>query len=316
MMDAELNAPRLLRVLLATDGSPAAEAAISLAAALPLLHGASFRAVSVLRRWDAPLPQLPQHQAGELTALEGAEREAAKVALQTATEQLDGLDRRIDARLLEGEPAHAILAAAEEFSADLIAIGSRGLTGLEGFLLGSVARNVAKHAHCSVLVAHALAVGSEAETPAPTSIRSIVVGVDGSAGGGQALELLAGLDWPATTRITLAHVTHRANPYHFLPPGNPDAFQREIETVRRGHWATARALLEPARQRLERAELSAETEIREGDPANELMTLAREREADLILCGARGTSLIQRLLVGSVADRLLRGARIPVLLAR
>lgn len=316
MLDAELNVPRLLRVLVATDGSPAAEAALSLASALPLPQGACFRAVSVIRRWNAPLPPLPQHQAAELTALESAEREAANQAIQAAATHIAAANHDVDTRLLEGEPAHAILAAAEEFSADLIAIGSRGLTGLEGFLLGGVARNVAKHAHCSVLVAHASGAATDDETLAPAAIHSVVVGVDGSVGGNRALELVAGLAWPATTRITLAHVAHQANPYHFLPPGDPDVFHREIETVRRGHWSAARAVLEPARQRLERAELPAETEIREGDAANELMTLAREHQADLIVAGARGSSLIQRLLVGSVADRLLRGARIPVLLVR
>src|SRR5215218_2924741 len=112
MMDAELNAPRLLRVLIATDGSPAAEAAMSLAAALPLPQGASFCVVSVIRRWNAPLPQLPQHQAGELTALEGAERDAAREALESAAEQLAAGNHTVDTRLVEGEPAHTILAAA------------------------------------------------------------------------------------------------------------------------------------------------------------------------------------------------------------
>jgi nucleotide-binding universal stress UspA family protein len=316
MLDAELNAPRLLRVLVATDGSAAADAATALAAALPLPTGATFRAVSVTRPWNAPLPHLAQTQLGELASLENAERDAARAALQSAADLIEGTDRDVDTRLLEGDPAHAILAAAEEFSADLIAVGSRGLTGLEGFLLGGVARNVAKHAHCSVLVAHSPETGRDTHPDAPKVPQSVVVGVDGSHHGGKALELVAGLGWPSTTRIMLAHVVASANPYHLLPPGDPDAFHREIEALRRGRWAAGRALLEPARQRLERAELSAETDIREGDAANELMTLGRERDADLIVCGARGSSLIQRLLVGSVADRLLRGARIPVLLAR
>ncbi len=51
-----------------------------------------------------------------------------------------------------GDPAAEILGAAQDAHADLVVVGSRGLTGLESLLLGSVARNVLSHAHCSVLI--------------------------------------------------------------------------------------------------------------------------------------------------------------------
>ena len=49
-----------------------------------------------------------------------------------------------EVELRDGEPAHQIIAAAEEWGADLIVVGSKGLTGLDRFLLGSVAGNVAR----------------------------------------------------------------------------------------------------------------------------------------------------------------------------
>jgi nucleotide-binding universal stress UspA family protein len=51
-----------------------------------------------------------------------------------------------------------------------------------------------------------------------------------------------------------------------------------------------------------------------GDPADEILRLAEEREADLIVAGARGVSFLERLLVGSVADRLLKYADCSVLI--
>jgi nucleotide-binding universal stress UspA family protein len=55
--------------------------------------------------------------------------------------------------LVEGRPAEEIIRAAARTHADLVILGSRGMTGLKGALLGSVSRRVARHAPCSVLVA-------------------------------------------------------------------------------------------------------------------------------------------------------------------
>jgi nucleotide-binding universal stress UspA family protein len=59
---------------------------------------------------------------------------------------------------------------------------------------------------------------------------------------------------------------------------------------------------------------ATQTEVREGDPATEILRLAEECRADLIIAGARGASLIQGLFVGSVADRLLQQARCSLLI--
>ena len=58
----------------------------------------------------------------------------------------------VDHVFAQGDPAEEILRAAERHRADLIVMGSKGLTGLERYLLGSVSRKVARHASCSVLV--------------------------------------------------------------------------------------------------------------------------------------------------------------------
>lgn len=57
----------------------------------------------------------------------------------------------VDRVVAEGAPAEEILRAAERHRADLIVMGSKGLTGLDRYLLGSVFRKVARQALCSVL---------------------------------------------------------------------------------------------------------------------------------------------------------------------
>jgi len=58
----------------------------------------------------------------------------------------------VDHVFADGAPAEEILRAAERHHVDLIVMGSKGLTGLDRYLLGSVSRKVARHAPCSVLV--------------------------------------------------------------------------------------------------------------------------------------------------------------------
>ncbi|RVH85207.1 universal stress protein, partial [Sinorhizobium medicae] len=58
----------------------------------------------------------------------------------------------VDVRVEPGDYAETILAVADEVDADLIVVGSRGLGGLRGLLVGSVSQKVVQHADCSVLV--------------------------------------------------------------------------------------------------------------------------------------------------------------------
>lgn len=87
--------------------------------------------------------------------------EAQKTLEGYLTERIDALEKtgarlnrmRVGASVDFGSPTERILALAEELQADLIVLGSHGHTGLERLMVGSVAENVLRHAHCPVLVA-------------------------------------------------------------------------------------------------------------------------------------------------------------------
>jgi nucleotide-binding universal stress UspA family protein len=80
--------------------------------------------------------------------------------------------------------------------------------------------------------------------------------------------------------------------------------------------AAAHGLVESACDQLAAAGKVASSEVKEGDPATEILAAAEDQGADLIIAGARGHSFIEGLLVGSVADRLLKRASCSVLLVR
>ena len=77
-----------------------------------------------------------------------------KHALSIALRDECGVDVKITTMVKEGSPARVILETIEEEDIDLVVIGSSGKTGIDKFLMGSVAEKVVKSAKCSVLVVH------------------------------------------------------------------------------------------------------------------------------------------------------------------
>ena len=295
------------RVLFATDGSRDASEAGEFLKRLPLPPGTEIHVVSVAASWA--VPPVAYVEGGPLLELEQIEREEYRRVTDAARKAEIELSRNgvtTASEVLRGEPAHQIIQAAKRLPASLVVLGSKGLTGLEGFLLGSVARNVAKHAPCPVLIAR----------PAHNELREVVIGIDGSEHGKRAVEAAAGFPLPEGTRLTVTHVTRPYEPYTGLVPLDPAAYQREVEEVRRRRSEAAGRLLGAASERIKSAGRRVTDEHREGDAATEILALASERGADLIVVGARGVSLIEGLVMGSVADRLLKDAGCSLLIVR
>lgn len=148
--------PVVRRILVADDGSAPAARAVTLAATWPIFAGLPACVVSVAPVYAVTGVGPIKHQdakesyARGVDALRGIHGLIAESAAKTLTDA--GLTAEPDTRF--GDPAQEIIGAAFEHEADLIVIGSRGQTGLERFVLGSVARNVLTHAPQSVLIVH------------------------------------------------------------------------------------------------------------------------------------------------------------------
>lgn len=284
------------RILLAVDGSEAALDAGRLLAALPLAPGTAIEVVHVL---DSYLEYL-------LESVNLGERHHAQRAMRAAEEVVRREGLAVSSTLRKGAVAHEILRAARELKADLIVLGSHGLSGLEGFLLGSVALNVVKHAPCSVLIGRTLRY----------HLANVVVGTDGSLPGEGALQLAAAFPLPAATLHTLVHVLR---PQHalleLLAIGQEPLYDR-LRNAELEEQTRAKALLAAGQKLLLSSGKEAEPVLRTGDPASEILAVIEEQRADLVIVGARGASLVEGLLTGSVADRLLAKAECSVLLAR
>jgi nucleotide-binding universal stress UspA family protein len=145
------------RILVAMDGSEAAARAVDLTAELATALGAQVAIVHVIDPKLAIVPDSGVPADRLLFEL----RHDGRQLLSTAAARLHTAPPPWEF-LREGKPAHEILAAAREWDAQLIVIGTHGRTGLNRALWGSTAEGVVRHAACPVLVARAGSVGAAA----------------------------------------------------------------------------------------------------------------------------------------------------------
>jgi nucleotide-binding universal stress UspA family protein len=139
-------------VVVGTDGSATAETAVKHAGRLAADHGAQLVVVTAYETHDDEPSSRTRGVAGDtswaLTTRHQAE-EKAKYGKTLATEVGAAT---VVAHVVAGEPPDVLLDMATEFDADLIVVGSKGLTGASRFVLGSVASAVSHHARCDVLI--------------------------------------------------------------------------------------------------------------------------------------------------------------------
>ncbi len=142
-----------MKILLAIDGSKYSEAAAENLSSAFRLQGTEVLVLQVVEPlvFSSP-PQMGRGYAPEMAERLQDQLAQAKESVAHTAEILRKTGFKTDSRVVEDEVRTGILAAAEDYTADLIVLGSHGEKGLRKFLLGSVAEYVARHAHCSVLV--------------------------------------------------------------------------------------------------------------------------------------------------------------------
>lgn len=144
------------RILLATDGSDHSLRAAEQVQSVFGTHGVEVTVLHVLQRLAVALPGLAAVGAGIPVLPDGpADEEQASLAEHglNLTATVLGLEKhQVQTLMREGDPAEEIVRVAKEGRYDLIVLGSRGLSGWKGLLMGSVSKRVVSMAGCSVLV--------------------------------------------------------------------------------------------------------------------------------------------------------------------
>jgi nucleotide-binding universal stress UspA family protein len=150
------RAPRLTRLVLGADGSEYALAAEEWLKRWPIFGQAAIEVTSVAylgAPWTSGLAL--SAYSGSAAEYAAADRQIVidhQQAAEAAAERLRSAGLRATARVAEGDAAQGLIRVAADDAADAIVIGTHGRTGLARLIMGSVARNVMLHAHCSVLI--------------------------------------------------------------------------------------------------------------------------------------------------------------------
>jgi nucleotide-binding universal stress UspA family protein len=217
----------------------------------------------------------------------------------------------VEAMVTAGEPVREILDRARTLPADLIVMGTHGLSGFQHLVLGSVTEKVLRKAGCPVLT-----VPPRAQT-AMTPFSQLLCAVDFSDSSLQAVAFAASLAAASGARLRLLHVIEW--PWHeaSLPEleGVPPAQAAAIGEYRRYLEAAARTSLDALGATAVPAE-AITTGVRFGRPYVELLDEARRAPADLIVLGVRGRGAADLAFFGSTANHVVRSASCPVLTIR
>ena len=140
--------PKWGRLLVAEDFSD--HAAVALDAAISLARELGAR-VEIVHVYQRPVELLTPYEIALPESVVTEVRKAATERLKGSIEKVRAAGLQGESHLREGPPAACIVALAEELPADLIVLGTRGLTGLKHALLGSVAERTLRTAPCPVL---------------------------------------------------------------------------------------------------------------------------------------------------------------------
>lgn len=302
-----MNKKNGLEILLAVDGSAHSDAAVRLLTGIPWADGASVCVLAVVpERWSLTgmSPEAQSVVEATLANMHHAYRIAAEALTARTAEKLraHNLSAITDVRV--GHPDEVILQCAREWAADLIAIGAKGLSAPDEFHLGSTTHRLLEGAACSVLIAR------PSQRP---QLVSVLLAADGSPEMWRAAELLCALGLPRWADVAVVSV---AEVMVALRADEPRMVADVPEAVRRSLLAAAEARAADVIQHLHGCGAKVQAVIRSGHPAAEILAVAQERDADLLVVGARGQPRTSAIRLGGVAQRVVKYAPCSVLVVR
>ncbi|AEH22570.1 UspA domain-containing protein [Thermodesulfobacterium geofontis OPF15] len=219
-----------------------------------------------------------------------------KEALEKAKEIGDQEKVIVKTVLEEGDPFIKIVDTALSENCDLIVLGRKKELGLMGKLLGA---NVARTIGQSPIDILVIPEGSN------LSFNKILVPIDGSIYSEIALKKACKIAQTFSSELFILSVVDI-----------PVEISAEYPDLRERVYSKAKNILEGAQKLAENLCKKVETDIREGDPAEKILSFIKEKGIETVVIGSHGKTGMKRLLMGSVAEKVLTFASIPVLVSK
>jgi nucleotide-binding universal stress UspA family protein len=303
-----------MKILLAVDGSHHSEASIGLVKALKIGKLGKQAEATILTVISEhvflgghTLVDLLGRSTALKTQLRKAEEERALELLAKLSKMLATRGLKVETMIRRGSPADEIIKTCQSIGADLALVGLKGASNAPEFLLGGVAHKVIKYAPCSVLVAK-----KESE-----AINKVLVPLDGSKYSDEVMQFLLRMPLPHHTEILLITVVQS------FAAALVKAYTLDLERDRqiiaelqKAEEDVAERLMTKAKGQVRKGGYKVSAIVARGDPSQEILREAVERNVDLIAMGAKGLTGVRNFLLGSVAHRVTRYAKPSVLVVR
>jgi nucleotide-binding universal stress UspA family protein len=274
-----------MRALCATDLSAASEATIENETCLDCLGRIGVRTIHLVTVVSANVhPGMP-----------GVDfEERRRRGLDRYRSVIEAAGFAVETHVVRGTPHRRLNGIAETVHADLSVVGSRGQSPLENRVVGSTTRNLARTTVVPLLVNRVERAVDDPTVRREHLFRSVLFATDFSEHAARAFEAFC----------YLRHATEEATLVHVRSPKDAGAD---------GGVSPAERLAERART-LEEWGIETRTEVRRGDPAEEILAAEAAVTPSTVLVGSKGRSRIRRLLLGSVSEEIVARATGNVLL--
>ena len=294
-----------MKILLSTDGSEYSDGAARFLARFDFSQADEITVLHVI-------PGLPfPHSGGPYNAaLMQLGEELAPRIIDATTGILKGLRANVSTVVTTGHPAEAIIDVAAQSGPDLIVMGNRGMKAIGSLLLGSVTRAVAIKSPQSVLVV-------KPPQEKPDGPLKVLIATDGSDCAGETERVLSLIPFHPATSVTAVYVslsTYMDIPDRFCP-GLDERLKKIMAGMKEAETKHAEKVLEQARTRLMDRFQKVTVLIKNGDPSEQILQAAQEKQADVVALGSRGMRGVSGML-GSVARNVLAHADCSVLICK
>jgi nucleotide-binding universal stress UspA family protein len=297
-------------ILVPLDGSPLAEQTIPLALEIARIARSKLRLVFV---HHLPPPPFYEESAELYVSIDLATRKAERDYLRKlAAELRERSGLRISSATLDGPTEPALVKYVKDIGADLVAITTHGRGGVRGAWLGSVADRLVRRLDVPVMVMR----GRDGTGPLspPPRMREILVPLDGSTLAEAALAPAAAMAGLFEAELVLVRIVPPLTAGTLLPVTFAAGYDAEAVALQRKQ---AQDYLEDLGTHLRERGTRVRTTVVVGHNVGEaLINLAHPERIDLVVIATHGRSGVRRLILGSVADKLIRAAEPPVLVVR
>ena len=299
-------------ILVPVDGSNFAEHALPYALGVARRTGAHVHLVLVHVPFEVVSPSYPL--ADELAERESLQRDEDAAYIERLVQRLKPSGVQLKPALLRGHVTASIARFVEEESIDLVVMTTHGRAGLQRAWLGSTADSLLRRLIIPLLIVRPAEETREVEPRADIRFSRVVAALDGSRTAEDALRDAIELGVAGDASLIIAHVLQP--PITAYSPYIPHAVQITQDEV-----AIRREGMDRYMERLSKVpwlegrRITRELRV-DYHAAHAILEIARKTDADLIVLGTHGRGGLRRMILGSVADKVIRGTHRPVLVHR